>query len=81
MFPAKQPSKVVVRTTDGQEFSEYLEYPKGDPREKMTDEDLTSKFSALADGLLSPDRQGDVKDMIYTCEKLDAREFMAKLVV
>ena len=33
MFPAKQPSKVVVKTTDGREFSEYLEYPKGDPRE------------------------------------------------
>lgn len=81
MFPAKQPSKVVVRTTDGQEFSEYLEYPKGDPREKMTDEDLTSKFNALADGLLSPDRQNETKDMIFACEKLDTKEFMAKLIV
>ncbi|MDD4051234.1 MAG: MmgE/PrpD family protein, partial [candidate division Zixibacteria bacterium] len=32
MFPAKQPSRVVVKTKDGREFSEYLEYPKGDPR-------------------------------------------------
>jgi len=30
MFPAKQPSKVVMKTKDGRTFSEYLEYPKGD---------------------------------------------------
>jgi 2-methylcitrate dehydratase len=27
MFPAKQPSKAVVKTTDGRSFEEYLEYP------------------------------------------------------
>ncbi len=47
MFPAKQPSKVVVKTKDGREFSEYLEYPKGDPREPMTIEDLDNKFEAF----------------------------------
>ncbi|MBZ0199669.1 MAG: MmgE/PrpD family protein, partial [Ignavibacteriaceae bacterium] len=53
MFPAKQPSKVVVRTKDGKEFTEYLEYPKGDPREPMTIEDLENKFNGLAEQLLS----------------------------
>ena len=81
MFPAKQPSKVVVKTTDGKEFSEYLEYPKGDPREPMTMEDLQSKFNALSDGLLSPDRQQEVHDMIFACEKLNVKGFMDKLVV
>jgi 2-methylcitrate dehydratase len=81
MFPAKQPSKVVVKTKDGKEYSEYLEYPKGDPREPMTMEDLTAKFNALADGLLSPERQKEVQETIFACEKLSARELMAKLVV
>jgi 2-methylcitrate dehydratase len=31
MFPAKQPSRVVVKTTDGSLYEAYLEYPKGDP--------------------------------------------------
>ncbi len=48
MFPAKQPSKAVVKTKDGKEFSEYLEYPKGDPREPMTIEDLDNKFNSLS---------------------------------
>lgn len=81
MFPAKQPSKVVVKTKDGKEYSEYLEYPKGDPREPMTMEDLTAKFNALSDGLLSAKRQKEVQEAIFACEKLSARKLMAKLVV
>ncbi|MCK4372750.1 MAG: MmgE/PrpD family protein, partial [candidate division Zixibacteria bacterium] len=81
MFPAKQPSKVVVKTTDGKEYSEYLEYPKGDPREPMTMDDLTAKFNALSDGLLSPERQAEVKEMIFACEEMNVRNLMAKLVV
>ncbi len=81
MFPAKQPSKVVVKTKDGREFSEYLEFPKGDPREPMTLEDLENKFNALSAELLSAERQKEIKDMIFDCEKLSAREFMNKLIV
>ncbi|MBU2507791.1 MAG: MmgE/PrpD family protein [Bacteroidetes bacterium] len=80
MFPAKQPSKVIVRTKDGKEFSEYLEYPKGDPREPMTETDLDNKFCGLAEGLLSDDRKKEVKEMIFNCEELDARDFMNKLI-
>jgi len=81
MFPAKQPSKVVVKTKDGKEYSEYLEYPKGDPREPMTMDDLTAKFNALSAELLSSDRQRKIKDMIFACENMNAKEFMAGLVV
>ncbi len=81
MFPAKQPSKVVVRTKDGREFSEYLEYPKGDPREPMTMEDLENKFNALSVKLLIPRRQDEIKNLIFNCEQLTAREFMTKLTV
>jgi len=81
MFPAKQPSKVVIRTTDGREYSEYLEYPKGDPREPMTAEDLDAKFDALSAKLLNPDRRKRIKDVIFSCENLTAREFMAALKI
>ncbi len=81
MFPAKQPSKVVVKTNDGREISEYLEYPKGDPREPMTMEDLENKFNSLSDELLSKRKQKSVRDMIFKCEKLKATDFMEKLNV
>ncbi|NMC42553.1 MAG: MmgE/PrpD family protein [candidate division Zixibacteria bacterium] len=79
MFPAKQPSKVVVRTKDGREFSEYLEYPKGDPREQMTMEDLDNKFQALSSRLLSADGQRRVKEMIFSCENVTTKRFMTDL--
>jgi 2-methylcitrate dehydratase len=81
MFPAKQPSKVVIKTKDGREFSEYLEYPKGDPREPMTMEDLENKFNGLSSGLLNSKRQKEIKEMIFNCEEMDAGNFMNKLVL
>ena len=81
MFPAKQPSKVIVRTKDGREFSEYLEYPKGDPREPMTMEDLDNKFEALSSQLLVAGRRKEIKDAIFNAELMTAREFMKKLIV
>ncbi|MBU0982577.1 MAG: MmgE/PrpD family protein [candidate division Zixibacteria bacterium] len=81
MFPAKQPSRVVLKTTSGDKYEAYLEYPKGDPREPMTEQDLDDKFGGLADGLLDKARQAKVKAMVYGCEKMSARDFMAGLVL
>jgi 2-methylcitrate dehydratase len=81
MFPEKQPSKVQITTNDGKVYSEYLEYPKGDPREPMTEEDLDNKFSGLAQGLLSDERQKEIKEMIFNAEKFSIGEFMKKLIV
>jgi 2-methylcitrate dehydratase len=66
---------------DGREFSEYLEYPKGDPREPMTIDDLEAKFNALSDQLLSPERQDEIREMIFTCETMNVKPFMDKLTV
>jgi 2-methylcitrate dehydratase len=81
MFPEKQPSKVVIKTKDGREFSEYREYPKGDPREPMTMEDLDVKFEALSSALLSNERMAEIKETIFSCEKMNANDFMKALVV
>ena len=81
MFPAKQPSKVVIKTKDGKEYSEYLEYPKGNPKEPMNMEDLENKFSGLASPWLSEDKQKKVKNVIFNCENLTARDSMKELIV
>lgn len=81
MFPAKQPSRVKIRTTAGKEYSAYLEFPKGDPREPMTEDDLKAKFNALSADLLKPDRQEKVRKAIFSCETMSTRAFMTELVV
>lgn len=81
MFPAKQPSKVVIKTKDGKEFSKYLEYPKGDPREPMTMDDLANKFNGLSSELLNTKRQKEIKEMIFNCDEMNVKDFMSKLVL
>jgi len=80
MFPAKQPSKVVITTKNGEQYSEYLEYPKGDPREPMTMEDLENKFNSLASDKFNESELSELKELIFNCDKHSARDFMNQLV-
>jgi len=81
MFPAKQPSKVVITTKNGKKYSEYLEYPKGDPREPMTMEDLENKFNSLASDKFNDSELLELKELIFNCDKHSVEDFMNKLVV
>jgi len=79
MFPAKQPSRVVVTTNDGRTFEEYLEYPKGDPREPMTMNDLENKFNSLAGDKFDTTTKKQLKETIFDCGEMTASEFMESL--
>jgi len=81
MFPAKQPSKVVITTKDGKQYSEYLEYPKGDPREPMTMEDSENKFNSLASDKFNSAELQELRELIFNCDEHSARDFMNKLII
>jgi hypothetical protein len=44
-------------------------------------EDLDNKFNALSSELLNDQRQKEIKEMIFECEKMNVNEFMNKLIV
>ncbi|MBL7046964.1 MAG: MmgE/PrpD family protein [Candidatus Marinimicrobia bacterium] len=81
MFPEKQPSKVTIKTVDGEEYSVYLEYPKGDPREPMTVEDLEAKFNSLVSDKFDEEELERLKKAIFNCGDFSVREFMKMLIV
>jgi len=81
IFPEKQPSQVVIKTKDNKKYKVYLEYPKGDPREPMTIEDLDNKFSALSSKLINKNKQNRIKTTIFNCENISVQEFMAQLIL
>lgn len=81
MFPEKQPSRVTIKTKNGKEFSEYLEFPKGHPNEPLTMEDLENKFNSLSENLFIIKRRQEIKHTIFNCEQLSARKFMSKLII
>ncbi len=69
VFPALQRVAVTITTTNGKEFSKQLDYPKGDPRNPLSDLEVEEKFAALADGVISRTRQQQVRDTIWNLEK------------
>jgi 2-methylcitrate dehydratase len=70
VFPALQRVIVNITTTDGRSFSKQLDYPKGDPRNPLSDAEIEEKYSALAEGVLSNGAQKKLKDAIWNLEKI-----------
>jgi len=80
LFPALQRVVVRVTTTDGRSFEQQLDYPKGDPRNPLTDDELEAKFDALAIEVIGPDGARRVKDAVWQLERLGSiGELMALL--
>jgi 2-methylcitrate dehydratase len=69
VFPALQRVIVNLTTVDGQTFTKQLDYPKGDPRNPLTDAEVEEKFAALAEGVLSDAAQKKLKNAIWNLEK------------
>ena len=71
-----------VITTQGKKYSCRIEYPKGHPRNSMTDEELREKFRALTTRSLGEKQMQRVIDAIANLEKIDdISQFMQLLVV
>ncbi len=70
VFPALQRVIVNLTTTDGRTFTKQLDYPKGDPRNPLSDAEVEEKFAALAEGILSTGAQKKLKDAIWNLDKL-----------
>jgi 2-methylcitrate dehydratase len=72
VFPALQRAVVNITTNDGSSYSKQLDYPKGDPRNPLTDTEIEEKFAALAEGVLSPGAQKKLKNAIWSLDKIDS---------
>lgn len=64
-YPEKWGSKVTVTLTDGTTFSRQTDYPKGDPENPLTREELQAKFANLAKDL------GDKNKKYFSEQVLD----------
>ena len=82
VFPELQRVRVVIRTTDGREVEKELDYPKGDPRNPLTNEEISAKFKALAEGIATTADVERMQSAINRTEEFDdVRELMGELTV
>jgi 2-methylcitrate dehydratase len=70
VFPALQRAIVTITTTDGRSLTRQLDFPKGDPRNPLTDREVEEKFAALADGVLPLEAQKKLKEAIWGLDRL-----------
>ena len=78
VFPELQRADVEIDTTDGRTFSTRLDYPKGDPRNPLTDSEIEAKFDALAAPVMTDAAAARVKDAVWSLEQQGSvTEFMA----
>ena len=70
LFPKLQRVIVTITTSDGRSLSKQVDYPKGDPRNPLTDREIEEKFEALAGPVLKKETMTRVKRAVWDLEKL-----------
>ncbi|MDH3215386.1 MAG: MmgE/PrpD family protein [Candidatus Krumholzibacteria bacterium] len=72
VFPKLQRVIVTIKTLDGRELSKELDYPKGDPRNPLSDLEVEEKFDALASPVMTEDARKKIKDAVWSLDKLSS---------
>ena len=80
VFPALQRVVVKITTVNGREFEKQLDFPKGDPRNPLSDAEIEEKFAALADPVMSKAAQDIVKDAVWNLEKVPSVTALMELL-
>ncbi len=80
LYPEAMPNRIEVRLKSGQTFSSEIVYPKGHPKNPLTDAEVEGKFLSLVAGRIAEDRARQLLDMLWALEALDdVHEAMALL--
>jgi len=60
-----------ITTRDGKQYTSRVDYPKGDPRNSMSDQELEDKFKSMASKFMSTEQMERVIGTIYQLERVD----------
>jgi 2-methylcitrate dehydratase PrpD len=71
LLPKQFAAKVEVETRDRRKFSTFIQYPKGEPENPMSEEELIYKFRRLTKKMISHEKIEELIMIIESIEKLD----------
>jgi 2-methylcitrate dehydratase PrpD len=75
-FPKKWPASVTVQTKDGKSYSTRIEFPKGDPENPLTWDELIAKFRDLVAPVFLKTKQNEIIERVSSLEKeTDVKDF------
>ncbi len=81
IYPAARPAHLEIRTRSGEIFQKRVDYPKGDPNNPMSDEEVQAKFRRLAEPLMRKPQIQSIIDTVNTLETLDDIHSLMDLLV
>jgi 2-methylcitrate dehydratase PrpD len=70
-FPRQWAGTAKIVTTQGQVFQTKVDYPKGDPENPLSWEELIAKFHDLSGGIFDKSRRNTIVDQVRDLEKID----------
>ena len=79
-FPKQWPASVQMVTEDGRRFSTRIDYPKGDPENPLTWEELLSKFNDLASAIYPDERRQRTVSRVRALEQEKSMKAFCSLV-
>jgi 2-methylcitrate dehydratase len=81
LFPKFQPSRVTITTTSGKSHAVRVDVPKGDPRDPMSEQEISVKFHALGDEVIGRGQCDKLAKVIMAMDGLrDVKELVGLTV-
>ena len=65
LYPDKFPARVTITLKNGESFRETVLFPKGDPQDPLSKDEIDAKFRDNVAAMLSPARAGKLLHAIY----------------
>jgi 2-methylcitrate dehydratase PrpD len=59
-FPREWPARASIHLNNGQQYEKFIRFPKGDPENPLTWDEMAAKFRSLASVVLSAEQCGEV---------------------
>jgi 2-methylcitrate dehydratase PrpD len=80
-FPESFPTRVTIGVEDGRSFTKEVRYPKGDPENPLTQDQMVQKFGrAVASVNMDSSRKEQIIETVFNLEKTEnVRDFSALL--
>lgn len=81
-FPRKWPAEVEITTHDGCTYKTKLQYPKGDPENPLSWEEIIDKFNNLTASVLNEEKRTAIVERVRSIEnEIDVNRFMEALTL
>jgi len=78
-FPRKWPAKVKLTTKEGQTYHAQVEYPKGDPENPLSWEEIIHKFMNLTLPVFNHDKCSAIIEFVRNLENKNVKKLMKDL--